>query len=85
MNIDKAIEILELHNKWRRDNERKYIMAEPKELGTAIDTVVSWFKNLKRKQEGCDLADINNCPNCGSVDIDKEEFFCNNCSEYYND
>ena len=46
MNIEKAIEILELHNKWRRDNNSKYEMAEPKELGIAIDTVVSEFKNL---------------------------------------
>lgn len=46
MNIEKAIEILELHNKWRRDNDGKYEMAEPKELGKAIDLVVSEFKNL---------------------------------------
>jgi hypothetical protein len=46
MNIERAIEILELHNKWRRDNDGKYEMAKPKELGVAIDTVVSEFKNL---------------------------------------
>jgi len=46
MKIQKAIEILEIHNKWRRDNDGKYKMAEPKELGIAIDTVVSEFKNL---------------------------------------
>lgn len=46
MNIEKAIEILELHNKWRRDNDGEYEMVEPKELGKAIDSVVSEFKNL---------------------------------------
>lgn len=46
MNIEKAIEILEIHNKWRRDNDGKYEMVEPKELGKAIDSVVSEFKNL---------------------------------------
>jgi hypothetical protein len=46
MNIEKAIQILELHNKWRRDNDGKYEMAEPKELGKAIDLVVSEFKKL---------------------------------------
>ena len=46
MNIEKAIKILELHNKWRRDNENKYIMADPKELGEAIDLVVSEFKKF---------------------------------------
>ena len=46
MDIKKAIKILELHNKWRRDNDGKYEMAEPKELGKAIDLVVSEFKNL---------------------------------------
>jgi len=46
MNLGRAIEILELHNKWRRDNLGKYKMAEPKELGEAIDTVVSKLKSL---------------------------------------
>lgn len=45
MNIEKAIKILELHNKWRRDTDGKYEMVEPKELGEAIDTVVKWFKS----------------------------------------
>lgn len=44
MKIQKAIEILELHNLWRRDNDNKYEMANPKELGIAIDTVLSEVK-----------------------------------------
>ena len=46
MNRDKAIEILEIHNKWRRDNDGIYEMSNPKELGEAIDTAVSDFKNV---------------------------------------
>jgi hypothetical protein len=57
MNIEKAVEILELHNKWRRDNDGKYEMAEPKELGKAIDLVVSEFKNwhLQRVSQRSEL------------------------------
>ena len=45
MGIKKAIEILETHNKWRRDNENIYKMQNPTQLGIAIDTVVEKFKN----------------------------------------
>ena len=45
------------------------------------------FKHLlklaEREVENLYLPAVNNCPNCGSIDIDKDEFFCNNCSEYY--
>lgn len=49
MNINKAIKILEQHNKWRRDhtwppNDLK--MPNPKELGIAIDTVVNELSPL---------------------------------------
>jgi hypothetical protein len=29
------------------------------------------------------LAGVMNCPHCNSSDIDKEEYFCNNCCDYY--
>lgn len=53
MKLKEAAEILERHNKWRRDNSipRKHEMANPKELGIAIDTVVQFIKE--------DLKDIN--------------------------
>jgi len=53
MKLKEAVEILEKHNKWRRDNSipGKYEMANPKELGIAIDTVVRFIKE--------DLKDIN--------------------------
>ena len=38
--IEKAIEILANHNKWRKGSDIHF-MAEPKELGDAIDTVVN--------------------------------------------
>lgn len=49
MTIKKAIEILEKHNKWRRDNSvpNKNTMADPTELGIAIDTVVDYIKTVK--------------------------------------
>ena len=50
MKLIKAIEILESHNKWRRDRsfdnwERQLKMANPTELGIAIDTVVKHYKS----------------------------------------
>lgn len=53
MKLKEAAEILERHNKWRRDNSitHKHEMADPKELGIAIDTVVQFIKE--------DLKDIN--------------------------
>ena len=39
MKIKKAIEILEIHQKWRRGGE--YVtMASAKDLGTAIDVIL---------------------------------------------
>ena len=38
MTASKAIEIVSLHNKWRRSGEGK--MANPTELGEAIDEVL---------------------------------------------
>lgn len=47
MELQKAIEILENYNKWRRDDEGDYIQQSPKEIGIAIDVVVDYFKNRK--------------------------------------
>jgi len=46
MELQKAIKILEEHNKWRRDNsdEPTTKMTNPKELGIAIDTIVKHYK-----------------------------------------
>lgn len=39
MKINKAIKILERHNKWRRGAET--IQQDPKEIGVAIETVIN--------------------------------------------
>lgn len=46
MELQKAIKILEEHNEWRRDDsdEPTIKMANPKELGIAIDTIVKHYK-----------------------------------------
>ena len=49
MTILEAIEILKIHNKWRRGSD--YVtMASPEDLGKAIDIVVGYFEILKEKQ-----------------------------------
>jgi hypothetical protein len=42
MTFTEARKILELHNKWRRDNHvpNKYEMVNPTELGIAIETAI---------------------------------------------
>ena len=40
MNIEKAVLILKQHNKWRRGADIP--MANPTELGIAIDTVITY-------------------------------------------
>jgi len=49
MTVLEAIEILKIHNKWRRGGQ--YVtMASPEELGKAIDIVVGCFEILKDKK-----------------------------------
>ena len=80
MKLKKAIQILKDHNEWRRFNSvgssRKSDpkMAQPRELGIAIDKVVNKFENLsiygvsemffchasteKKCKEQCDMCKI---------------------------
>ena len=46
MSLSKAIEILDEHNRWRR-NSIISAMIDPKELGKAIDVVVEHYKKQK--------------------------------------
>ena len=48
MELKEAITILENHNEWRRSNEvpNNIVMVDPKELGIAIEVIVSEFKKL---------------------------------------
>lgn len=52
MTKQEAIEILEKHNLWRRDNNvpSKYEMQEPKVLGQAIDFAIKYMKDEKDAQ-----------------------------------
>ena len=45
MTIDEAIEVLELHNQWRKGAETP--METPVRIGMAIDLVVCELKNLR--------------------------------------
>ena len=49
MEIDEAIDILEQHNKWRRDNDNKYNMTNVTKLGIAIYTIIEYHKNESNK------------------------------------
>ena len=46
MNLEKAILVLEEHNKWRRGDDSKP-MLNPAELGIAIDVILKQVKNFK--------------------------------------
>jgi len=75
MKLKEAIQILKDHNEWRRFNSIDLSkksdpkMAQPRELGIAIDTVVSHFesKNI-----------VNNCLACGTK-IEHTKSFCDVC------
>ena len=49
MTLSQAIEILETHNKWRRDRNdvNKHPMTNPTHLGIAIDLIVEHLKTEK--------------------------------------
>jgi hypothetical protein len=68
MKIKQAIQILKDHNEWRRFNSIDLPktsdpkMAHPRDLGIAIDIVVSHFESKKTD---------NNCLACGNKTEDK--------------
>ena len=70
MKIKEAIQILKDHNEWRRFNSIDLPktsdpkMAQPRELGIAIDTVVKYFETQNI---------VNNCEGCGIETEDKAE------------
>lgn len=47
MTLQKVIDILESHNKWRRSDE-ELEMTDPKELGEAIDAAIIYLKTLDK-------------------------------------
>ena len=70
MKLKEAIQILKDHNEWRRFNSIDLPktsdpkMAQPRELGIAIDTVVKHFETQNI---------VNNCEGCGIETEDKAE------------
>lgn len=48
MTIDEAIEVLELHNKWRKGADIE--MQSPVKIGMAIDLVICELKTLRERQ-----------------------------------
>ena len=46
MTLQEAVKLLESHNKWRRGDDTLE-MAEPKDLGKAIDLIVKHFKTKR--------------------------------------
>ena len=46
MNIKEIIKNLEHYNNWRRDNDDKYTMPEPNQIGIAIDSAISELNKL---------------------------------------
>lgn len=46
MDIKEIIKNLEHYNNWRRDNDDKYTMPEPKQIGIAIDFAISELNKL---------------------------------------
>ena len=72
MKIKQAIQILKDHNLWRRYDGKigeGPKMAQPRELGIAIDTVVKHFESKKTD---------NNCLACGTK-IEHTKSFCDVC------
>jgi hypothetical protein len=69
MEINKAVEVLENHNKWRRNTDDNLVLEQsnPTELGIAIETIVRRFKTFQScKEPIIHEIDINGiCKDCG--------------------
>ena len=50
MKLSEAIEILEKHNLWRRDNNVPsiYESTDPKDLGIAIEIAIEYLKKVEK-------------------------------------
>jgi len=69
MTVEEAINVLELHNKWRKGADIE--MQPPTSIGMAIDLVVCELKNL-REQQSTMFTDTK----------EKEEWIRNEVAEY---
>lgn len=65
MTLTEAIEILREHNRWRRGAE-DVTMADPKELGIAIDTVVGAYDDALERTVKVDAGGF---PYIGEIEL----------------
>ena len=78
MNINTATKILKRHNRWRRGDDGLR-MEDPKELGIAIETILSKLKNIG---DICDVSG-NTCKECKEP-LQKQFRFCSmTCKDRY--
>ena len=78
MKLQKALKILEDHNKWRRGDDN-YQMTHPTELGKAIDTIINEYQNLYTK------ADVLKAAEMGEVNYIDAEHITTYLDEAKND
>ena len=73
MTLKEAAEILDQHNKWRRDNNvpSKYEMGNPERLGIAIDIVLNHLSKFKKSKSMLTKA-ITEIKNVDNMYLDKK-------------
>lgn len=59
MTIQKAVTILEKHNKWRRGDDN-LDQADPTELGIAIDLITEYFE-VKMREAAQNIIEASTC------------------------
>ena len=92
----KLIDILEKHQKWRRDKNvpPKTEMQSPIEIGTAIDFAISELKKLRladvvkslpKDTDGCNINSVSNYFHCQREEEMESKCTnqCDHCKEYY--
>ena len=77
MTIDEAIEVLELHNQWRKGADIP--METPVRIGMAIDLVVCELKNLRIAHVMQSVCDLN--PDFQQYLIEQGETKCKQCGK----
>lgn len=50
MTINKALKVLKAYNLWRRDNDGKYEMPHPAELGKAVDVAIKELTKIVKNE-----------------------------------
>ena len=72
MKIDEAIEVLELHNQWRKGAEVE--MQDPVRIGMAIDLVICELKTLRNQPNVSSV-----CCRCGAKTVSHPTTLCYKC------